>query len=132
MVIDSTVPGNNRHGADGRRLYPLTAPVLAAAHATGVTVLLSEGRRIGDMSSPAEELLGRRECLVDQVCALRNKGHAVLVVSGTDTEAPAAGPEAGPTPCMTPADRVCRTCGPTRRDRALAAGEAEAATVTVP
>ncbi|MFF3515135.1 hypothetical protein [Streptomyces sp. NPDC002573] len=42
------------------------------------------------MLSPAEELLGRRECLVDQLCALRNKGHAVLMVSGTDTE-PAAG-----------------------------------------
>ncbi|MET8955900.1 hypothetical protein ACWEO4_36575 [Streptomyces sp. NPDC004393] len=111
VVIDSTVPGNNRHGADGRRLDPLTAPVLAADHATGVTILLSEGRRVGDMLSPAEELLGRRECLVDQVCALRNKDHAVLMVSGTHTEAPAAGTSRSRCP-MPPGAETCWSADP--------------------
>ncbi|MFF7359215.1 MULTISPECIES: hypothetical protein [Streptomyces] len=86
VAIDSRVLANSGQRPDSGRLESLAVPILATARATGVIVPLTEDQRIGDLLSPAEQLLGQRERLVDQVCSLRNQGRSVLVVSPRDGE----------------------------------------------
>jgi cation-transporting ATPase I len=113
VVIDSAVLVNNRHGREGGGLDPLAVPVLAAARSAGMAVLLTEDDRIQDVLSPADQIVGSHERLVDRVCALRDQGQGVLVVSGTDAEALAAAdiavavPDAPGAEASWSADLVC-------------------------
>ncbi|MFF3911385.1 heavy-metal-associated domain-containing protein [Streptomyces sp. NPDC001848] len=85
VVVDSAVLVT-----EGGRPAPLAAPVLDAARATGARLVLTDGERISELLGPADEIVGGRERLADRVCALRDHGEGVLVISGTDAEALAA------------------------------------------
>ncbi|MGR6971349.1 heavy-metal-associated domain-containing protein [Streptomyces cynarae] len=108
VVIDSAVLV-----AEGGRPAPPAVTVLAAARATGARVVLTEDERIRELLCPSDEIVGGRERLADRVCALRDHGEGVLVVSGTDAEALAAAdiavavPDAPGAEASWSADLVC-------------------------
>ncbi|MER6737908.1 hypothetical protein [Streptomyces puniciscabiei] len=90
VVIDSAVLVNNRQAPEGRRLYPLADPVLAAARSTGAHVPLTDDEHIHDLLLPADKVLDPGERLADRVRAPQDQAEGVLVISESDAEALAA------------------------------------------
>ncbi|MGW3174472.1 hypothetical protein [Streptomyces sp. NPDC001153] len=112
VVIDSAVL-DSRQAPQGGRPDSLAVPLLAAARSTGAHVLLTDAEHIHDLLAPTDQVLDPGERLADRVCALRDQGEGVLVVSGADAEALAAAdiavaiPDAPGAEASWSADLVC-------------------------